>query len=174
MMSQDPEPTRPLFDAEQRRHLTILFTDLSDSTRLSGVMEAETYAEMLDEVRTAFRNAVAKLGGAINQFQGDGLQAVFGFPHANEYDGHCAAEAAPRPQRRVLRSRYAARRAESPPGIHWRGPRPRRRQRGRPRRFSGWARHCQAPERQADEILVARRRSGPAASSRDRRAPPWC
>ncbi len=108
-MPAHPDPKDELFDAEQRRHLTILFTDLSDSTHLSGAMEAETYAEMLNEVRTAFRDAVARHGGAINQFQGDGLQAVFGFPHATEHDGRRAVEAALAVHAavRLLRIRYA-------------------------------------------------------------------
>ena len=73
---------RQAAEPEARRRLTILFTDLSDSTRLSGAMEAEIYAGMLDEVRQAFTDVVNELGGTVNQFQGDGLQALFG--HSEE------------------------------------------------------------------------------------------
>lgn len=96
--------------APERRHVVILFTDLSESTRLSGAMEAETYANMLDDVRSAFRAAVQARGGVVNQFQGDGLQALFGHVEPNEDDGRRAAEAALEVHERVraLRGRYAA------------------------------------------------------------------
>lgn len=102
----DPRPTP---GREVRRRLTILFTDLSDSTRLSGVMEAETYADMLDDVRQAFTAAVTARGGTINQFQGDGLQALFGYPHINEHASRRATEAALDIHERVraLRRKYA-------------------------------------------------------------------
>jgi class 3 adenylate cyclase len=45
-----------------RHRLTVLFTDLSDSTHLSGAMDAETDAEMLGNVRRAFTEAVTARG----------------------------------------------------------------------------------------------------------------
>lgn len=104
-----PEP--PLHSpSEARRHLVVLFTDLSSSTWLSGAMEAETYAEMLDEVLGEFQSAVEACGGKLNQVQGDGLQAVFGYPQPGENDGRRAAEAALDMHQRVraLRPKYAA------------------------------------------------------------------
>ncbi len=103
----DRRPQR--LESEPRRHLAILFTDLSDSTRLSGSMEAETYAELQDDVRLAFRDVVAKYRGTINQFQGDGLQALFGNPQATEHDGRRATEVALEVHERVraLRAKYA-------------------------------------------------------------------
>lgn len=77
-----------------RTHLAILFVDLSDSTRLSGVMEAETFAAMLDDVKRICRQAIQARRGILNQFQGDGLQAVFGHPAPTEHDGQHAVEAA--------------------------------------------------------------------------------
>lgn len=79
----------------------MLFTDLSDSTQLSGLMEAEAYACMLDEVRQLFRAAVEDFGGIVNQYQGDGLQALFGYPVSTEQDGCHAVEAALEVHRRV-------------------------------------------------------------------------
>lgn len=108
-MTEDPDRRPVQFESEPRRHLTILFTDLSDSTRLSALMEAETYAELLDDVRLAFRSVVAEHSGTINQFQGDGLQALFGYPQATEHDGRRATEAALEVHARVqaLRAKYA-------------------------------------------------------------------
>lgn len=97
-------------ESEPRRHLTILFTDLSDSTRLSGAMEVEIYAELTHEIRQAFREIVGERGGTVNQFQGDGLQALFGYPQSTEQDGLHATEAALQMHERVrsLRAMYAA------------------------------------------------------------------
>ena len=64
----DPHDRAPVPQAVgQRRHLTILFSDLSESTRLSDAMEAEHYAAMLAEVRGLYQNLIAKArrhGGA--------------------------------------------------------------------------------------------------------------
>jgi class 3 adenylate cyclase/tetratricopeptide (TPR) repeat protein len=77
-----------------RRYLTVLFTDLSDSTELSQWLEAEHYAVVTDELRLLFAEVVGIHGGIVNQFQGDGLQAIFGYPLAGENDGADAVEAA--------------------------------------------------------------------------------
>jgi len=94
--------------AELRRHMTVLFTDLSDSTRLSALLEAEIFAALQDDVRRVFDEAVQRHGGTINQYQGDGLQALFGHPHAGEEDGLRATRAALEVHERVraLRGRY--------------------------------------------------------------------
>lgn len=91
------------------RHVTVLFTDLSDSTHLSGSMEAEVYADMLDQFKSAFGEAVTSHGGTVNQFQGDGLQALFGYPATGESDGQHAVEAAleVHARVRVLREQFA-------------------------------------------------------------------
>jgi class 3 adenylate cyclase len=94
-MTDDLERLRVQLESESHhRHLTILFTDLSDSTWLSERMEAEVYAQMQDEVRKAFTDLVESKHGTVNQFQGDGLQAIFGNPLATEHDGRHAAEVA--------------------------------------------------------------------------------
>lgn len=107
--AQEPRRQHEPGASDLRRHLAVLFTDLSDSTRLSGAMEAELYADVLEAVRLVFIDCVAKRRGVINQFQGDGLQAVFGFPIASEQDGRIAAEAALEVHERVraLPRRYA-------------------------------------------------------------------
>ena len=85
-------PTPPALGL--RRHLTVLFSDLSESTRLSDAMEAEHYAAMLAEVRGLYQNLIAKHGGTVVRIQGDGVLAIFGHPQAREDDGRRATEAA--------------------------------------------------------------------------------
>jgi class 3 adenylate cyclase len=78
----------------RRRHLTILFSDLSGSVSLSASMEAEDYADLLHNLRDIFEHVVAKHGGTIVQILGDGFLACFGYPDAAEDDGRRAVEAA--------------------------------------------------------------------------------
>ena len=93
-MSPERELEVNAYEAGQRKYLTLLFSDLSDSTRLGVLLEAEHYAEMLEEVRNLFHEIVPKHGGRIARIQGDGALVIFGYPAAGESDGRCAAEAA--------------------------------------------------------------------------------
>lgn len=78
----------------RRRYLTILFSDLSDSTRLGELMQAEYYAAMLKALRGLCHEIISKHGGRIARIQGDGVLAIFGYPHTREDDGRRATEAA--------------------------------------------------------------------------------
>jgi class 3 adenylate cyclase/tetratricopeptide (TPR) repeat protein len=81
-------------DAPRRRYLTILFSDLSESTRLAGRLEAEDYFDLLAHLRSVYHEVVARHGGTVAQISGDGMLALFGYPDAREGDGRRAVEAA--------------------------------------------------------------------------------
>jgi len=93
-MSDAPDSAPDLSRAARRRYLTVLFSDLSDSTRLAAAMEAEDYAELLGRLRRAYQEVIPKHGGTIVRVQGDGLLAIFGYPDAREDDGRRATETA--------------------------------------------------------------------------------
>lgn len=78
----------------ERRNLTVLFADLSESTRLADAMEAEHYALMLRELRAIYQSVVPLHGGTVVRIQGDGMLAIFGYPQGREDDGRRAVEAA--------------------------------------------------------------------------------
>lgn len=78
----------------RRRYLTLLFSDLSESTRLAGVMDPEHYAGMLKALRNVCRRIIPRHGGRIASIQGDGVLAIFGYPDAGEDDARRATEAA--------------------------------------------------------------------------------
>lgn len=78
----------------QRRYLTILFSDLSDSSRLAASMEAEDFSDILSLLRRAHEEIIPRHGGTIVQIRGDGLLASFGHPETHEDDGRRATEAA--------------------------------------------------------------------------------
>jgi class 3 adenylate cyclase len=78
----------------RRCHACILFSDLCGSTRLGEMLDPETLAEVLHEVRAAAELVVGRHRGVVNQFYGDGILAVFGFPEPDEGDARRAIEAA--------------------------------------------------------------------------------
>jgi class 3 adenylate cyclase len=90
--STDPVPA-PQAPGE-RRNLTVLFADLSESTRLADAMQAEHYALMLRELRSLYQSVVPRHGGTVVRIQGDGMLAIFGHPQMREDDGRRAVEAA--------------------------------------------------------------------------------
>lgn len=78
----------------QRHFVTVLFADLSGSTRLSAALEAEHYAALLARLSHAYWTVVARHGGLVVRIQGDGMLAVFGHPNPGEDDGRRATAAA--------------------------------------------------------------------------------
>lgn len=86
------DPASP--EAPRRRYLAILFSDLSDSTKIAGALEAEDYYELLEHLHVIYHEVIAAHHGAIAQISGDGMLAVFGYPESNEGDGRRAVEAA--------------------------------------------------------------------------------
>jgi class 3 adenylate cyclase/tetratricopeptide (TPR) repeat protein len=68
----------------ERRQLTVVFTDLVDSTRLATSLDPEDYHDVLDRYQHRVAEAVDAHGGTVTQFQGDGAIAYFGWPHATD------------------------------------------------------------------------------------------
>ena len=73
-----------------RRFVTLVFADLSRSTELSATMEAEHYGALLSALRRAYDEIVPRHGGVVVRVQGDGLLAMFGYPHTREDDARRA------------------------------------------------------------------------------------
>lgn len=90
----DP-PRRPARGSGERRpYLTVLFSDLSGSTRLGHETDPEILDEVLQHVKEAAFRVVARHHGTVAQFHGDGVLAVFGHPTQHEDDVRRAANAA--------------------------------------------------------------------------------
>ncbi len=81
-------------EAPRRRYLAILFSDLSDSTKIASALEAEDYHELLEHLHLIYHEVIAGHQGAVAQISGDGVLAVFGYPEPDEGDGRRAVEAA--------------------------------------------------------------------------------
>ncbi|WP_231983641.1 adenylate/guanylate cyclase domain-containing protein [Mycobacterium sp. E2733] len=66
--------------------LTLLFTDLVESTALSTRIDPETYRTIVGRYRDQVLAIVDRYGGHVSSTKGDGLFAVFGHPEAHEND----------------------------------------------------------------------------------------
>jgi class 3 adenylate cyclase/predicted ATPase len=74
----------------QRRHMTVLFCDLVDSTPLAELLDAEDFREVLSGYQQACARAIESFDGYTARYVGDGLVAYFGYPRAHEDDAQRA------------------------------------------------------------------------------------
>src|SRR6188768_2437329 len=92
---EDHRPAKPPdHDGDvERRHLTVMFCDLVESTRMAEELDAEEVSDALRSYHDQARTAVQSFGGQIAQFLGDGVLAYFGYPVAHEDDAERAVQA---------------------------------------------------------------------------------
>ena len=83
------EPVHSTPEAE-RRHLTVMFCDLADSTKLSQELDAEDLREVVRAYQTTAAEVVHQYEGHMAQYLGDGLLIYFGWPRAHEDDAQRA------------------------------------------------------------------------------------
>jgi class 3 adenylate cyclase/predicted ATPase len=85
------EPPRESRSPEaERRQLTILFTDLVDSTMLSGQLDAEDYRELVRAYQAVCADVIERFDCHLAQTLGDGLLIYSGYPIAHENDAERA------------------------------------------------------------------------------------
>ena len=77
----------------ERRPLTVLFADLTGSTSLAAELDPEEIGALLKSYQNAVAGEVARLGGHIAKFMGDGVLAYFGWPQSDEDVAERAARA---------------------------------------------------------------------------------
>jgi class 3 adenylate cyclase/tetratricopeptide (TPR) repeat protein len=78
----------------ERKQVTVLFCDLTNSTSLAARLGEEPMHGLLSRFFTLALEAVHRYEGTINQFLGDGFMALFGAPVAHEDHARRAALAA--------------------------------------------------------------------------------
>jgi class 3 adenylate cyclase/tetratricopeptide (TPR) repeat protein len=82
--------------ASERRQLTLLFCDVVNSTGLARRLD-EYFQELMRSVHDVWRDAIeSDYGGHVEQLEGDGCLAYFGYPVAHEDDAVRAVRAAMR------------------------------------------------------------------------------
>jgi len=88
----------------ERKHVTVLFADISGSTEIIVGRDPEEARLKLDSVIEVMIEAVHLFGGTVNQILGDGIKALFGAPIALEDHAVRACLAATRMQGNLSRA----------------------------------------------------------------------
>jgi class 3 adenylate cyclase len=89
-----PSPSKSPQDLAERRPITVMFCDLVGSTALASRLDAEDWRSLVNAYLDEASAAVTRLGGHVLKRLGDGLMALFGYPHAQESDAERAVRAA--------------------------------------------------------------------------------
>jgi class 3 adenylate cyclase/tetratricopeptide (TPR) repeat protein len=79
---------------ETRRIVTIVFADVSGSTRLGEELDAEALRRVMERYFAEMRTVLEHHGGTVEKFIGDAVMAAFGIPVAHEDDALRAVRAA--------------------------------------------------------------------------------
>jgi class 3 adenylate cyclase/tetratricopeptide (TPR) repeat protein len=85
----EPEPA-----AEERKLITVLFTDIVGSTARAEQMDPEDVRARLEPYYVRLRAELERFGGTVEKFIGDAVVALFGAPVAHEDDPERAVRAA--------------------------------------------------------------------------------
>jgi len=112
LRSSEPNPSAdlpkpPANDPErqpgvaERRQLTVMFSDLADSTALAQNIDPEELGEVIASYHRCVAEAVGHFDGFLAKYLGDGVLAYFGYPMAHEDDAERAVRAGLEVARRV-------------------------------------------------------------------------
>ena len=77
-------------DTAERRHVTVMFSDLVGSTALSARMDPEDLREVISAYQKCVADTVQRFGGFVAKYMGDGVLIYFGYPQAHEDDAERA------------------------------------------------------------------------------------
>ena len=66
----------------ERKQITVLFTDVKGSMELAERLYAEQWHHILDRFFQILSDGIYRFEGAVNQYTGDGIMALFGAPSA--------------------------------------------------------------------------------------------
>ena len=77
-------------NSEKETNIAVLFTDISNFTKLSEGLEPKEVLDLLSEYQTKMVAAVFKNGGTVDKFIGDAVMATFGTPVSRGNDAQNA------------------------------------------------------------------------------------
>src|SRR5450755_552000 len=81
-------------DEGERRHATVMFSDLSGYTALNEAFDPEEVETWMARIKSDAAMVIERHGGTVNQFVGDEIMALFGVPLARRDDARHAVAAA--------------------------------------------------------------------------------
>jgi class 3 adenylate cyclase/tetratricopeptide (TPR) repeat protein len=77
-----------------RKTVTVVFCDVTESTRLGETLDPETHRRLMSRFFEEMQAAIEAHGGTVEKFIGDAVMAVFGVPTVHEDDALRAVRAA--------------------------------------------------------------------------------
>jgi class 3 adenylate cyclase len=77
----------------ERRHLTVMFCDLAESTALSQRLDPEDLRDVLRSFQDTCTAIIERYEGHVSRYMGDGILVLFGYPTAHENDAERAVRA---------------------------------------------------------------------------------
>jgi class 3 adenylate cyclase/tetratricopeptide (TPR) repeat protein/energy-coupling factor transporter ATP-binding protein EcfA2 len=80
-------------DEAERRHLTVMFCDLVDSTALAARLDPEDMRTLIGAYHRRITEVVSRYQGIIGRYMGDGVLVYFGYPQVHEDDAEQAVRA---------------------------------------------------------------------------------
>lgn len=87
-------PYEPNLSADaERRHLTVMFVDLANSTEMATRIDAEDMRDVITGYQNTVAGIIGRFAGFTAKFMGDGVLCYFGWPHAGEDDAERAVRA---------------------------------------------------------------------------------
>ena len=86
--SESSRAAEPALLESERKEVTVVFADISESTKLISGLDPEAAWALLDPILRVMNDAVTAYGGTVVQIRGDGIMALIGAPLAQE--GHAA------------------------------------------------------------------------------------
>ncbi len=91
-----PAPVTPPHPAtsDERRIVTVLFADITNSTGLAETLEVEELRGLLSDYFRLMAEQIRRHGGIVEKFIGDAVMGVFGLPRSHEDDPIRAVRAA--------------------------------------------------------------------------------
>jgi class 3 adenylate cyclase/tetratricopeptide (TPR) repeat protein len=88
-----PPPSQQATEQAERRLVSVLFCDMVGSTELSRRLDPEDLRQLLRDYQDRVAGAIARYGGHLAQYMGDGVMAFFGWPTAYEDQAERAVRA---------------------------------------------------------------------------------
>ena len=73
-----PPPVKALLDTGQRRHLTVMFSDIVGSSALAERLDPEDAREVIRRYQDRCTRVAKRHGGTVARFVGDGVLYYFG------------------------------------------------------------------------------------------------
>ena len=75
-----------LLEGGERRNLSVLVLDIAGSSGITSRLDPEDYHDLFSRLGVLWQQAIEEFGGHVMKWTGDGLMAVFGYPHAHDND----------------------------------------------------------------------------------------